>query len=148
MKKILVMGLPGAGKTTLSIELAKELNAVHFNADEIRQKIHKDLGFDVTDRIEHATRMGILCDIVNRTGVYAIAEFVCPTKSTRNAFGAKNSFVVWVDRTPCRNFEETTRMFVNPTECHVRVTNEYDVYYWTDKIVNLVKSLDKKDFEI
>jgi dephospho-CoA kinase len=56
MKKILVMGLPGAGKTTLSIELAKMLNAVHFNADEIRKEINKDLTFSIEDRIEQSRR--------------------------------------------------------------------------------------------
>ena len=30
------MGLPGAGKTTLATELAKMLNAVHFNAEELQ----------------------------------------------------------------------------------------------------------------
>ena len=44
------MGLPGAGKTTLSLELAKMLNAVHFNADEIRKEVNKDLGFEPQDR--------------------------------------------------------------------------------------------------
>ena len=34
--KILVMGLPGSGKTTLATALAKELNAEHFNADLVR----------------------------------------------------------------------------------------------------------------
>jgi adenylate kinase family enzyme len=41
-KKLLVMGLPDAGKTTLSKLLAKRLVAVHFNADEIRANINKD----------------------------------------------------------------------------------------------------------
>ena len=50
------MGLPGAGKTTLSIELAKMLNAVHFNADEIRKEINKDLTFSIEDRIEQSRR--------------------------------------------------------------------------------------------
>src|SRR5437763_12623394 len=57
-RKILIMGLPGAGKTTLASILAPRLNAVMFNADEIRANIHKDLGFSVEDRIEHARRMG------------------------------------------------------------------------------------------
>ncbi len=39
------MGLPGAGKTTLAVSLALRLNAVHFNADEVRQNINKDLDF-------------------------------------------------------------------------------------------------------
>jgi len=58
VRKILVMGLPGAGKTTLSRQLATRLNAVHLNADEIRANVHKDLGFSPEDRIEHARRMG------------------------------------------------------------------------------------------
>ena len=57
-RKILIMGLPGAGKSTLARALALRLNAVHFDADEIRQNINKDLGFSVADRLEQARRMG------------------------------------------------------------------------------------------
>lgn len=57
-KKILIMGLPGAGKTTLANGLAPRLNAAHFNADEVRANINKDLGFSEADRIEQARRMG------------------------------------------------------------------------------------------
>jgi hypothetical protein len=35
-RKILIMGLPGAGKTTLANALAPLLNAVVFNADAVR----------------------------------------------------------------------------------------------------------------
>lgn len=148
MKKILVMGLPGTGKTTLSLELAKILNAVHFNADEIRTKIHKDLTFDIEDRIEHAKRMGILCDIVNRTGIYAIADFVCPIESTREAFGSRQSFVIWIDRITCRNYEETTRIFVAPKQYHVRVTEEKSLSEWLKYITAYIKSVDKPDYAI
>ena len=37
MKIILIMGLPGAGKTTLADELAPLLNAKRLNADEVRK---------------------------------------------------------------------------------------------------------------
>ena len=66
-RKILILGLPGAGKTTtLSKALVPRLNAVHFNADDVRANINKDLGFIEADRIEHARRMGWLCDRVAR----------------------------------------------------------------------------------
>ena len=55
-KKILIMGLPGAGKTTLATALAPRLNAVHFNADAVRANLSKDLGFARADRVEHARR--------------------------------------------------------------------------------------------
>ena len=37
--KILVMGLPGSGKTTLATALAAKLQCPHFNADEIRNEL-------------------------------------------------------------------------------------------------------------
>lgn len=147
MKKILIMGLPGSGKTTLSTALAPKLHAVHFNADEIRQNIHKDLSFSIEDRIEHAKRMGILCDIVNRTGVYAIADFVCPTESTREAFGIKNAFVVWVNRTPVRDFSETTALFKEPREYHVKITDDQTLDYSVNRVYDFVKSFNK-DYQI
>ena len=59
MRKILIMGLPGAGKTTLANALAPLLNAVVFNADAVRANLSRDLGFSHADRVEHARRMGM-----------------------------------------------------------------------------------------
>lgn len=139
------MGLPGAGKTTLSLELAKLLNAVHFNADEIRQKVNRDLKFSLEDRIEHARRMGTLCDIVVRSGQYAIADFVCPTIETREAFGLDNTFVVFVNRIQSGRFEDTNKMFVAPNKSHVIVTADGSPLYWATKIKKLlVPTFDPK----
>ena len=35
VKKILIMGLPGAGKTTLASKLVKKINARWLNADQV-----------------------------------------------------------------------------------------------------------------
>src|ERR1051325_6739615 len=96
MRKILIMGLPGAGKTTLATALAPLLNAVVFNADAVRANISRDLGFSHSDRIEHACRLGWLCDRVVESGATVIADFICPTDETRTAFG--EAFTIWVDR--------------------------------------------------
>ena len=50
MKIILVMGLPGAGKTTLANELAPLLKAKRVNADEIRRAAN-DWDFSEEGRI-------------------------------------------------------------------------------------------------
>ncbi len=118
--KILVMGLPGAGKTTLATLLAERLQAVHFNADDIRQNINKDLGFDEESRLEQARRMGHLCDLVTKAGTIAIADFVCPTIETRAIF--KADFVVWVDRIEEGRFEDTNQLFQVPRRFEVRLT--------------------------
>ena len=86
-RKILIMGLPGAGKTTLATALAPLLNAVVFNADAVRANLSRDLGFSHEDRVEHARRMGWMCDRVVEAGGTVIADFICPTPETRAAFG-------------------------------------------------------------
>lgn len=137
-QKILIMGLPGAGKTTLAQALTKRLNAVHFNADDIRSNINKDLGFSVADRIEQARRMGWLCDQVTKTGAFAIADFVCPTEETREAFG-RDAFIIFVDRIKSGRFEDTNRLFVPPArvDLHVTATGEPD--YWAEKAVRQLR---------
>jgi adenylylsulfate kinase len=132
-RKVLIMGLPGAGKTTLARELAPMLNAVVFNADEVRAHINRDLGFSPEDRIEHARRMGWMCDRVVEAGSTAIADFICPTPETRSAFGA--AFTIWVDRIAEGRFEDTNRLFVPPAEPDVRVTALGAPLYWAEKII-------------
>ncbi len=132
MKKILIMGLPGAGKTTLAHALIPRLNAVHFNADDVRKHVNSDLGFSLEDRIEHAKRMGWLCDQVVRTGAYAIADFICPTPATRAAFGP--AFVVWCDRIKTGRFEDTNKMFVPPDAYDIHVTADGAPEYWAERV--------------
>ena len=110
--KILVMGLPGSGKTTFARFLAEQFRCVHFNADDIRENINKDLGFSPEDRIEQARRMGHLCNIASRWGQKVIADFVCPTKETRQAFAP--DFVIWMNTIKEGRFEDTNKLFVQP----------------------------------
>lgn len=135
--KILVMGLPGSGKTTLAKALVQRLGAVHFNADDIRANINRDLGFSVEDRIEQARRMGWLCDRVVEAGGTAVADFICPTPETREAFG--KAFVVYVNRIEEGRFEDTNRLFVAPESPDVEVTAEGTPEYWAEQIAATVR---------
>ncbi|MBG0811428.1 adenylyl-sulfate kinase [Methylosinus sp. H3A] len=127
------MGLPGAGKTTLAKTLAPRLNAVLFNADDVRANLNRDLGFSLEDRIEHARRMGWLCDCVVRSGHSAIADFICPTPETRVAFG--NAFTIFVDRIVKGRFEDTNKLFAPPETYDLRVTAEGTPLHWAETIV-------------
>jgi adenylylsulfate kinase len=140
MRKILIMGLPGAGKTTLARVLAQRLNAAHYNADEVRANINKDLGFSEADRLEQARRMGWLCDIVAKCGNYAIADFICPTAAARTAFTADgDAFVIWVDRIKEGRFEDTNRLFEPPVTFDLRVTADGTPEYWAEEAARLLR---------
>ena len=142
MRKLLVMGLPGAGKTTLANAIAPRLNAVVFNADEVRANINKDLGFSEPDRIEHARRMGWLCDRVVKTGGFAIADFICPTPSTRAAFlQGGEAFVVWLNRIDHGRFEDTNHLFVPPENPDIEVKHEGAPEFWAEQIVEKVRPI-------
>jgi cytidyltransferase-like protein len=136
-RKILVMGLPGAGKTTLANVLAPLLNAVVFNADAVRANLSRDLEFSHEDRVEHARRMGWMCDRVVEAGGTAIADFICPTRETRAAFG--EAFTIWLDRIEAGRFEDTNRIFVPPEHIDVRVTAEGAPHYWAEQALALLR---------
>lgn len=139
-RKLLIMGLPGAGKTTLARVLAPQLAAVHFNADAVRENLSQDLGFGELDRIEQARRMGWLCDRVVEAGGMAIADFICPTPATRAAFTQDgDAFVVWVDRIKSGRFADTNAIFVEPENFDLRVQPYGSPEYWADQVVNALK---------
>ena len=136
-RKILIMGLPGAGKTTLANALAPLLNAVVFNADAVRANLSRDLGFSHEDRIEHARRMGWMCDRVVEAGGTVIADFICPTPQTRAAFG--EAFIIWLDRIDAGRFEDTNRLFVPPEHFHLRVEPQGTPQYWAERALTLLR---------
>lgn len=115
--KILIMGLPGSGKTYLAERLAALLGAVHFNADRVRATISSGLGFSPEDRIEHARRLGWMCQFVKDSGKIAIADFVCPTPEARKAFDA--DFIIWLNTIDTSRYADTNKLFEAPLDADI-----------------------------
>ena len=131
MKIILIMGLPGAGKTTLAEELAPKLNAKRLNADEVRKEAN-DWDFSEEGRKRQAKRMADFALKLKNQGNYVVADFVCPTPEARNLFPA--DIVIWVDTIKEGRFDDTNKMFVKPTKYDFHVTTQ-DAKVWADKII-------------
>ena len=141
-KKILVMGLPGAGKTTLSKYLVEKLNAAWLNADETRKKFN-DWDFSEEGRIRQAKRMKDLSDNYLSQGKNVVADFICPTPKTRKDFNA--DFIIWMDTVKSCKFEDTNLMFVPPDNYDFRVTSK-DALEWSKKIINkLINKQEEKE---
>ncbi len=135
--RILVMGLPGSGKTTLSKVLAEKLGAAYFNADEVRKQFN-DWDFSDTGRKRQAYRMRELCDMAETC--HTVADFVCPTEETRELF--LPDFIVFMNTIDAGRFEDTNRVFEQPSEVDVLVNGWIDPSTQADIIIEEIKKKD------
>ena len=130
MKIILIMGLPGSGKTTLASELAPLLKAKRLNADEVRKEAN-DWDFSEEGRKRQSKRMADFAIKMSQDGSYVVADFICPTPEARNLFPA--DYIIWVDTIKEGRFDDTNKMFVKPDKYNFHVTTQ-DAKNWAPKI--------------
>jgi len=110
--KILIMGLPGSGKTWLAERLQKHTGFAWYNADAVREMAN-DWDFTSEGRIRQANRMRTIADFEKTNGRHVMCDFVCPTEEARNAFGA--DIIIWIDTIKEGRFEDTNKIFEEPT---------------------------------
>jgi len=135
MKIILIMGLPGAGKTTLANELATLIKSKRLNADEVRRTAN-DWDFSEEGRKRQAKRMSDSALQLKNEGNNVIVDFICPTLEARKLFPA--DYIVWVDTIKKGRFEDTNQMFVKPEKFDFHVTTQ-DAKVWAPKIMEDLK---------
>ena len=135
MKIILIMGLPGSGKTTLANELGPMLKAKRLNADEVRKEAN-DWDFSEEGRKRQAKRMADFALNMREDGSYVVADFICPTPEARSLFPA--DYIVWMDTIKEGRFDDTNKMFVKPDNYDFHVTTQ-DAKNWATKIYREIK---------
>jgi hypothetical protein len=137
-KKILIMGLPGAGKTILAKEVNRNLGAVWLNGDAIRNK-YKDWDFTKKGRIRQAKRLNLLSNQIIKKGKNVIVDFICPNKDSFKYF--KADFIVWVDtiktgRHIRKHLDDINPIFKKPKKYNLRVTTK-DAKFWKFIILDM-----------
>lgn len=138
-QRILIMGLPGAGKTYFAERLKKyledfsrppaehsllpisdaKISVAWFNADDVRKRFN-DWDFSPEGRRRQSHRMR---DLADESGTdYAIVDFVAPLPEMRHNFRA--DWTIWMDTIDAGRFEDTNRMFTPPDVYDFRIIEQ------------------------
>ena len=83
-------GISASGKSTLAVATEKALHdrgcrTFILDGDNIRQGLHKDLGFSPEDRAENIRRIGELAALFRTAGVINLVAFISPYRRDRQA---------------------------------------------------------------
>ena len=121
--KILIMGLPGSGKTYLAKRMQPILKAAWYNADIVREMAN-DWDFSPEGRIRQSLRMKNLADFEKNQGRIVICDFVCPTRETKKNFNP--DITIWMNTIKSGRYEDTNKMFEIPTEVDYEIIEMND----------------------
>ena len=133
--KILIMGLPGSGKTHLAERLQTLLNAAWYNADRVREMAN-DWDFSPEGRVRQSMRMRTFADFEKSNNRIVICDFVCPTNNTQDNFDP--DIVIWMDTIQEGRFDDTNKMFEKPLSVDFHITELND-----NNHINISKELLK-----
>ena len=163
-QRILIMGLPGSGKTYFAEHLKRYLEqhgtrqdlsvleslpigglnatVTWFNADDVRRK-YNDWDFSKEGRIRQSLRMFEFALASNTD--YVICDFVAPIPEMRNNF--KADWTIWMDTIEEGRFEDTNRMFVPPDVYDFRIT-EQNAEKWAEFVgSHIIDQLRRPTFD-
>jgi adenylylsulfate kinase len=81
-------GLSGAGKTTISRAVEKEVKSYGYkvevlDGDVVRQNLTKGLGFSKEDRDENVRRVGFVASLLTRNQVIVLVSAISPYREIR-----------------------------------------------------------------
>lgn len=146
-RRILIMGLPGAGKTYLAQRLYGHLlgsgkTVTWLNADDIRKQ-YDDWDFSTEGRIRQAQRMRTLAD--QSSDDYVIADFVAPLVVMRTTYQAE--WVIWVDTIVESRYQDTNKAFVPPQYIDLRITEQNGDYWAKELALRIVNNVRKPEFD-
>ncbi len=86
---IWMTGLSGAGKTTIALEMLRQLDGRNLklerlDGDVVRESLTADLGFSAEDRRKNIERITFVAKLLSRNGVGCVCSFISPYQAVRD----------------------------------------------------------------